>query len=292
MNLYSQLLQVIDLIAQEEMWRTLEEYEVISFNINDTKIYTSFLGKNVPYYGIELFIGDEGERALIERLNAQYYPEYSYRYRQNSIMIFIDSKLPNDKLNETVIKKYEVNKQPKILPEIDYLFVLDCLGKVYDAIKIMQSQNLLGKLKENHYIHYENYSITQKLLHKKVDYPVFTGLFAIPDKKTDYHLEIDYIPMEVTLTSQEIAFAIIAVCNKKIVFNEMVLENPLYKLAQAIQFLLHKYGRFKKIRVRSQEVKTYLTTLTTEIDTEICYHLREIDAIVEKLLEEENHDKK
>lgn len=292
MNLYSQLLQVIDLIAQEAMWKTLEEYEVISFNINDTKIYASFLGKNVPYYGIELFIGDEGEKALIERLNAQYYPEYIYRYRQNSIMIFIDGKLPNDKLNEPVLKKYEVNKLPKILSEIDYLFVLECLGKVYDAIKIMQSQNLLGKLKENHYIHYENYSITQKLLNTTVNYPVFEGMFNVPDKKIEYRLEIDYIPMEVTLTTQEIAFAIIAVCNKQIVFNEMALENPLYQLAQATQFLLNKYGQFQKIHVRSQEVKTYLTTLATKINIEICYCLEELDDIVEKLLEEDNYDKK
>lgn len=291
MDLNIQILRAIEMLQKEAMWTTLQEYELLHFHLNHEEIFCSFQGKNVPYYGIEIFIGDNGKQALLNRLKGQFYPEYILRYRQNSIIIMVDDKIKN--LQQPVVKWYEKNQIPTWLPFEKQLFVLECLGKLYEMVKLMQSKNILGKFEPDTYLSLAHDGSLQfncfDFEDERFDAFEFGDLSQLPQNEME--IEIDLFPMEATFTEKEVVFGLFIVdrLENTMIHQELFNEEKQVFIAEVLQWYIQQLGRFKKIFVRDEKTKAYLSKLASYCNVEIDARLDAIDAIVNEMMQEENN---
>lgn len=298
MNFEAQILQAIDKIASEKMWDTLEENEVIQLSFNQKEVFCSFLGKNVGYYGIEFFLKEEGKFAMFERMQSIYYPEYIYTYRQNSILIFINAKLEKDKIEKPIIKMYQYHRLPRMISEEEHLEVLEYLGMLYDAVKLMQSKNIYGKFKEGYllkyFYNYENFQFELAWQEIKLEFKNFLkpiNTKKIVGNKNEIEIELDVFPVASSLEHQEdmqYTFFVVEKTKQQLIYHELFLNdhNLFEQVLDQFVSLLEFHGIFKKIYVRDAYMKQFIEKIvSTEviIDSE----LNGIDTIIQKYVEED-----
>lgn len=300
MNLEIQIMHAINKLELEKMWNTLEENEVIKLSLPTEEIYCSFLGKNVGYYGIEFFLGKAGKKAMLERMEIIYYPEYIYTYRQNSIVILINSKVVEDQIPQPLIKVYRYHRLPRNLLLTEQLQLLEYLSVLYDAVKLMQSQNIYGKFKKTEWLHYFydkdafQYQLKWETQTKFIDDNSFKFSLQTINSQNDNEVEFDVFPIvsgtETAETDYQMQYGLFLVerKSKQLIYREMILEQQqLYQhIHETLMHLMQYHGLFKKIYVRDWDMYHFLKQLfQTEIviDSE----LNGIDAIVTSYIEED-----
>lgn len=279
MDITSQLYTVIHTLKQEKMWDTLNENEVIYLSNFKEEIYCSFVGKNSPYFAIECFIGKDGKNAMIERMNRIYYPEYIYRYRQNSIMIYVDNRFNG--LDSPVIKMYEKNRIPRILEKEKYFYLYEILASLYDAIKLMQSENILGHFYDGKCIEYlydpnqYGYKIRWKSLETTVELPepLERNMIQFENQK-NVELDLIYVENE----TEYLDYVLIVMCENQIIYQKRFTD--LKRLNYYFQELFLIFGKFNKIKVRDIQTKHLLSNY--ELNIEISSELEMIDEVIEK----------
>lgn len=279
MNISSQLYTVIQTLKQEKMWNTLSENEVIYLSNFEEEIYCSFVGKNSPYFAIEIFLGQDGKNAMIERLNRIYYPEYIYRYRQNSIVIYMDDRFAG--LSQPVIKMYEKGKVPHILKEEKYFYLYEILISLYDAIKLMQNKNILGHFYDGQCIEYfyqKNqycYEIDWKNLEVDIALPQpLEGCKINYDNPLDVELDLIYLESE----TEKLDYALMVMSDNQVIYQKRLKD--LNQLSYYFQELFLVFGRFNKLKVRDKQIKQLLANY--HLNIEVSSQLEMIDSMIEK----------
>lgn len=300
MNLEMQIMHAISKLESEKMWNTLEENEIIKLSLPTEEIYCSFLGKNVGYYGIEFFLGKAGKKALLERMETIYYPEYIYTYRQNSIVILINSKIVEDQISQPLIKVYRYHRLPRNLLLTEQLRLLEYLSVLYDAVKLMQSQNIYGKFEKTEWLHYFydkdtfQYQLKWELQTQIVEKKAFHFSLQTIASENDNEVEFDVFPIasgvETAETDYQMQYGLFLVerKSKQLIYREMILEQKqLYqRMQETLIHLMQYHGLFKKIYVRDWDMYYFLKQLF-QTEVVIDSELSGIDAIVTSYIEED-----
>ncbi len=279
MDITSQLYTVINTLKHEKMWNTLSENEVIKLSNFKEEVYCSFVGKNSPYFGIEIFLGQDGKNAMIERLNRIYYPEYIYRYRQNSIVIYIDDRFTG--LTTPTIKMYEKGRIPRILENEKAFYLYEILISLYDAIKLMQSQNILGHFYEGKCINYfycsDKYcfEIDWIELESEVQLPnPLEGCVMNYDNESIVELDVIYLENETEILD----FGLVVASENQVLYQKRF--SDLIQLNDYLQELFLIFGKFQKVVVRDIQMKTLLKNYNLNI--EVSSQLDMIDSVIEE----------
>lgn len=287
MDITQQLYALITRFEDEQFWKTMSENDIIKISNFGEDIYCSMIGKHSPYNGIEIFIGLDGYHAMIERLQSIYYPDYIYRYRQNSILIYIEDKINSNK--ELKMIQYEKGNHPKLVDEKQHFKIYEYLVALYDAIKIMQSQNIFGNFHEDQFISYyfNSKQFNYEIKWDKWDYQYYYTK-ALPlqtqiDVTSDLEVEIDliYIQQDTLVWG----LFVLDANTGKVLFQNILPKQDYTLLQKRMNQIFQIFGKFKKVYVRSMEQMQLLKNY--QLNIEIKSNLPHLDRLVEKEKEDE-----